>query len=122
LVDKKIEAGKKLIEALDADGLVVRSAFWHYDSESDRWQLIIASPQVNRDGRIKVYERIRATLERSGITELSLSDLMVVREDDQLVGLLRAAVTTGPGITDIRFTRNVIHGVFIEDAHIYRST
>jgi hypothetical protein len=39
---------------------------------------------------------------------------------DRLVQLLRPVIGTGPGICGIRLTQNVIDGVLIEDAYIYR--
>ncbi|MCU1273426.1 MAG: hypothetical protein JWO48_857 [Bryobacterales bacterium] len=44
LVGPEIEAGKKLIEALDASGFRVKAAFWFYREESEEWRLYIATP------------------------------------------------------------------------------
>jgi hypothetical protein len=46
-----------------------------------------------------------------------------VKKDDELVKLLRVLIRTGPdNLNEIRFTENVINGVLIEDALIYRMT
>jgi hypothetical protein len=37
-----------------------------------------------------------------------------------MLSLLRVAISTGPGISGIRFTHNTINNVLIEDAYIYR--
>jgi hypothetical protein len=39
-----------------------------------------------------------------------------------MVASLRSAVRTRPGIDGIRVTNNVINGLVIEDAYIYRLT
>jgi hypothetical protein len=46
----------------------------------------------------------------------------IAKKDDPLLKLLRIAIKTGPGISNIRFSRNTINGVIIEDAYIYRLT
>jgi hypothetical protein len=51
---------------------------------------------------------------------LSLQNISLVSPNDDLVKLLKAAIKTGPGVSNIRFTGNVINNVFIEDAYIYR--
>jgi hypothetical protein len=45
----------------------------------------------------------------------------VLDAEADLVRLLKAAVGTGPGISRIRFSKNVINGHFIDDALIYRA-
>ncbi|NIV68021.1 hypothetical protein GWN43_04130 [Candidatus Bathyarchaeota archaeon] len=49
-----------------------------------------------------------------------MRQISVISTEHDLVKLLRAAIHTGPGISGIRFTGNVINGVFIDDAYIYR--
>jgi hypothetical protein len=52
---------------------------------------------------------------------LPLSSIGVLDANDDLVRLLKAAIRTGPGLSRIRFSRNVINGHFIDDALIYRA-
>jgi len=47
-------------------------------------------------------------------------DITVVKDNDPLVVLLRKAISTGLGISGVRFTNNSINGTFIDDAYIYR--
>jgi len=46
----------------------------------------------------------------------------VIEEKAPLYVLLRSAISTGPGLSGIRFSRNVINGQLIEDAYLYRIT
>jgi hypothetical protein len=49
-----------------------------------------------------------------------LSVIGLLDEHAELVKLLRSTVPTGHGIRNMRFSKNVINGHFIEDALIYR--
>jgi hypothetical protein len=49
LVNDNIEAGRNVVEALDAAGFPVEVAFWLYNSEQDRWKLWIGSSHARGD-------------------------------------------------------------------------
>ena len=57
---------------------------------------------------------------RNRISHLALEDIVMAKPDAPVIQLLRQVVATGPGISGIRFTSNVINGTLIEDAYIYR--
>ena len=61
-------------------------------------------------------------MKTAAIRGLYLRQITAVSPKDELVGRLRKAVRTGPGISSVRFTDNVIDNVLIEEAYIYRST
>jgi hypothetical protein len=89
--------------------------------DSEEWRLIIASPIVDKDGPKKAYEQVQSQLQEfNGRYNLSLRNIALVSPDDKLIKALRSVVKTGKAISHIRFTKNVINGVFIEDSYIYR--
>lgn len=121
LVEGDIRVGEGLIEALDAAGFPVQAALWFYLSDPGEWRLIVASPLTDKDGPRGAYEQVQSVLTKlRPPLDISLSDISVVGSKDELIKLLRQAIGTGSGISGIRFTRNTINGVFIEDAYIYR--
>lgn len=120
LVDSDMEAGERLVGALDRAGLGVSAAFWFFVPESEEWRLVLAIPVVDSEGPKIAYERVQSELAELTQYELSLQDIRVVSPDDELIKLLSSAIKTGPKIAHMRFTRNVINNVFIEDAYIYR--
>jgi hypothetical protein len=121
LVEKGIREGKGLIEALDKEGFQVEAAIWFYFTDSGEWRLLIASPFVEKDGPKKAYSFIGSVLAKLAPPyEISLKDISVVSPKHHLITLLRKAIRTGPGLSGIRFTRNVINNTLIEDAYIYR--
>jgi hypothetical protein len=121
LVEKDIQEGKGLIEALDKADFQVEAAIWFYLTDSGEWRLLIASPFVEKNGPKKAYSFIQAVLAQlSPPSGISLKDISVLSPKHHLISLLRIAIRTGPGISGIRFTRNVINNTLIEDAYIYR--
>lgn len=122
LVKEDIQEGIRLIEALDKAGFQVEAAIWFYFTDSGEWRLLIASPFVEKNGPKKAYNFIQGVLTKSSPPlGISLKDISAVSPKHHLISLLRIAIgSTGRGISDIRFTRNVINNTLIEDAYIYR--
>lgn len=124
LVDRDISDGKILIKMLEKSGFKVRSAFWLYVSELGEWSLFLASDYVDKYGQKKAYEFIQNELSKaSSPISIYLSNINAVKVNDDMVNLLKVLIKTGPNdLNEMRFTQNVINGVMIEDAFIYRIT
>ncbi len=122
LTPELIQEGAELLNALDAAGLSPDAAFWFYFSDINAWKLVLAEVKVGPQGPREVYKQIQRTLGALSdkIKTLSLDDVAVAKPDAPVVSVLKRAVRTGPGIGGIRFSQNVIDGVLIEDAYIYR--
>ncbi len=123
LTSSMIKAGLKLIERLDAENSQVTSAFWLYLAEDKAWQLIIASPLVALLGPRAYYRKVvnanNAALDEEEI--ISLHDIAVTNTTHEIVQLFKYAISSGNGISGIRFSRSTINGSFIDDSYIYRS-
>lgn len=124
LTTEMIHAGRHLLELIDRQNFRAPACFWFYFPESDRWRFVVASPEVRVRGPHAAYRKIEALARRvPNVAEVfAPGDLTVVKDNDPLVLLLRKAISTGPGISGIRFTNNAINGTFIDDAYIYRLT
>jgi hypothetical protein len=122
LTSAMVEAGAELTRKLDESGLPTTAALWLFVPDMNEWRLLFASPEVSTQGPRKVYERVRLASEELGAkaSAAPLSVIGLLDENAELVKLLRIAIRTGPGISRIRFSKNVINGHFIEDALIYR--
>ncbi len=124
LTGSMIDAGAELTQKLDESGLPVTAALWLFVPELNEWRLLFASPEVSTKGSRDVYEKIQSAIGQLGASAatvpLSVVGLLDVEAD--LVRLLKVAIrTTGPGLSRIRFSKNVINGHFIDDALIYRA-
>jgi len=122
LSDPMIEVGKRLVERLDESSSDVQAAFWMLFPDEKRWKLIIVSQFVKQDGPRQYYKRVVEANKKADESEsvVSLNDVGVADTSNILVNLLRAVISTGDGISGIRFSRNTINGTFIEDSYIYR--
>lgn len=129
LVENVIKAGKELLDKLDKDGFDVKAALWYYLSEPAEWRLILASSTVDKEGPKKAYEKIQSQIREleqhykktNEHFDLSLENISVVSPNNNLIKLIKSVIKTKKGvISNLRFTRNVINNVLIEDAYIYR--
>jgi len=124
LSSEMIAAGAELTRRLDESGFLVSAAFWLYETDSNSWRFVIGSPEVRTKGLKAAYKTVQTVV--AAIPEdhpkISLKDISVVDFTDPFISLLRVAVRTGDGIAAIRLGRNMINGVLIEDAYIYRLT
>lgn len=121
MVDLKasdVDAGRALLEALDHE-LPVTAALWLYRPQGEEWRLILASSFVDWYGPSSTYEQV-LTVIRSNQLSLPLSMISMTSSRDPMITILRSAIVTGPGFANVRFSRNTIDGLYIEDAFIYR--
>ena len=123
LTDAMIDAGAELTKKLDEIGLSPTAALWLFDPEIGEWRLLFASPEVATKGRRSVYSRIREALDqlKEKAAAAPFSVISLLEPTAELVRLLRMAIHTGPVVGRVRFSKNVIHGHYIEDALIYRA-
>jgi hypothetical protein len=113
-----IELGRALVQALDNE-LPITAALWLYRPQDEEWRLILASSFVDWYGPSSTYEQVQLVL-RSTELSLPLSMISVTSPRDPMITILRSAVATGPGFANVRFSRNTVDGLYIEDAFIYR--
>ena len=50
LVENQIDDGRRLLDQLAADGVVVRAACWVKPAEEDWWSLDLATPVIEEKG------------------------------------------------------------------------
>jgi len=121
LTDQLITDGKNLLKELDKSPIRIDSALWLYFPEEGYWKLMLSFPNIEKKGPRAAYGKIQKTLAKiKEKHQLTLSDVTLAKSDESLFRLLKSAVHTGPGISDIRFSNNVINGQLIPDTYIYR--
>jgi len=121
LVKENIEDGKRLIEALDKSNFRLTGALWFYLADSNEWRLLLVSPLLDRLGPRGSYSIIQSVIkDQPPSFGIPLEYISVKSPKNELIRLLKVAIRTGSGISEIRFSQNTINNVFIEDALIYR--
>jgi hypothetical protein len=123
LTKEMIDAGEGLVRELDNRHWPVEDAFWLYDSDRSRWELIIASPNVDVDGPLLSYALIRDSLQQvpQASDAMTYFDVAVRSPTDRLIEAIGRERNTGPGIHRRRF-RGAVGGQYIDDALVYRAT
>ena len=119
---ESIESGKILLEELDKAEIKVDAAFWFFFSDSSSWKLVFSLPQEIKKGPKKAYSVIQKVYSKIGnkLPGLSINDVVLSNIADPLIKILKVMIHTGPEISEIRLTQNMINGTFIEDAVMYR--
>ena len=122
LTPELIEKGAALVAALDQAGTSPDAAFWFYMPDIKAWKLVLVEVKIGPQGPREIYKQVQRALTSLSKTSkaLPLEDVALAKPDSPVVSVLRKAVRLGPGISGMRFSQNVIDGVLIEDAYIYR--
>ena len=122
LTPQAIQEGAELLQALDEAGLTPDAAFWFYFSDINAWKLVLAEMRVGPDGPREVYRQVQRALSNRAdkIKSFSLADVVVAKPDAPVVSVLKRALRVERNAGGVRFSQNMIDGVLIEDAYIYR--
>ena len=122
LTSAMVDAGAELTRKLDEIGFPITAAFWLFEPEVNEWRLHFASPEVASKGPREVYDQIRQAIDelKDKAAGAPLSAISLIDANADLVRSLGMVVRTGAKVSQIRFSKNVINGHFIEDALIYR--
>jgi hypothetical protein len=123
LVRSEIDAGLNLIRALDASGFGVQAALWLYMGDNDTWKLIIAY----RGGKDQIGKKyLDAATAVADWRErhpnepvLDLGRVRIVPAEDKLISGLRPVIHLD-GLGEVRFSHNLVNGIYVEDALIHR--
>ena len=121
LTQDLIDQGEVLLKKLDAAKLRVDAAFWFFFAEEGFYKLLLSLPDHEDEGPKAAYakvQRVMAKLEEE--TVVSLDDVSITKPQSAILKLLRSGIRTEKGISSIRFSNNVINGMLISDAYIYR--
>jgi hypothetical protein len=123
LLENDITAGTKFIESLDKCGKSINAALWFYYPDLSQWKLLLSSSEFEGKDLTKPYTKISEILsaEPEINEDISISDIKLLNHTDPMMKLLKGIVRTGKGVSRIRMTSNVINGIYVEDALIYRN-
>jgi hypothetical protein len=120
LVDIDIAAGDRVLHILDAAGFKADVALWLYSSEFEEWRLVIATPLFDLEGAKQAYVRLLSALQASEPELATSVTITLVSPKDDLVRGLRRTFGSTKSVHGMRLGGNVVNGVFIERAYVYR--
>lgn len=122
LVERDVEGGRQLIQALDRAGFPVVAALWKFLPDEGEWRLLIASPRVQQLGPLEVYRVIQEELIKHHI-DIPLHRVSAVDLHEPLVSELRiyAGTDPAPSIGGTYLQKVVIGDLYLEGAYVYRA-
>lgn len=123
LSPEMVKAGERLLAEFDRRQVPVSGMLWWYQAEPEIWRLIVVMPEVKSRGPILAYQKVQSILPDMPQDQptLGLENISVWDAEDSIISLMRKAVRIGGrGAGGVRFSRNSIDGVYIDDAYIYR--
>ena len=118
LVGSGIEAGRRLVEALERAGLPIAVATWLKRQDEDTRFLYIATPDVEKHGPIAVYKLIDKIIDVLDEPRITVDDVVAANTTNHFVNVLSSAISLKA--TGLRLVNVNIHGVPIQDAYVYK--
>ena len=122
LTKEMIDAGANVLCHLNKANFDVQAALWIYRLESNSWRLVFALPEVEKDGPLKSYTKIRRVLSQipDNQPRLTLSDIKVSKTNDGLITALRKRNS----LANKEFPRHVYHvggsDHHVDEGYIYQ--
>lgn len=120
LTQDMIVTGEKLMRVLRSEDFELAALFWLYKSELNRWRLVVASPQVDREGPKKTYATIREIRSRhhDNLPNLGPFDITVIGTSEKLVRTL-AGANQHIGLSNSRWPDIYLDEEYVEDMYLY---
>ncbi len=120
LVKPLIDVGEEILHRLDAAGVDPEVAMWFWVEEQSRWWYVVAGGALERLTPKAGYEVLHVAL--SGMEPpfpIGMDQVSVQRMNDPAVRLVSKMLHL-PSFGGVRLTNNVVNGVTIQDAYVYR--
>lgn len=120
LVGPDIEASRNLVSLMDEAGITPRAALWVYNEDTDDWRLWIV-PAVHLKDKLEFYRRVSeiVTKNRQILGDLDASSTEFVVDTHPAIKGLKPVIRV-EGLSNTRFTHNMLNGFYLPDAIILR--
>ena len=120
LVKSDMNAGQELLRILDESGFPVTAAAWIYFPHAEEWRLVMRTPKAAASLQQALLELARAMDAKGDLRQrIDLARVRLVPPNDRMLEALGTTIRAD-GLKPVRFNRNVINGIYIDDALIYR--
>jgi len=118
LVSPEIDAGSKVISALDDADFKNLSALMAIFPEYGDWKLVLSSPSLDQNDRLKAYEQVFKVLH--GKFQYTLPEIMILPTKDPFIKELRKVFGKARDVTGMRLGGQKIGNRFLDNAYVYR--
>ena len=97
VVSEQTESGRRLIEALAAEGFAIQLAFWMKRTDEEDWNLYLASPAIDEQGWAGAYRFVHRVMR-------NMPDLWIQPLDVRLHGLDASLTEAALALTIPKFS------------------
>jgi hypothetical protein len=118
LVNLDIDAGIKVLGALDFAHLKVAVALWVVSSDYSDWRLVLSSPAFDQTHPLKAYEQVAEALH--GRFTNTRPPILILPIKDPFIRELRRLFGKTKDVEGMRLGGQTIGNRFISDAYVYR--
>jgi hypothetical protein len=118
LVNLDVDAGHKVLAALDDAQIKVSVALWMVSSDYDDWRLVLASPSLDQSRLLKAYQQVAKALH--GRFARLLPPILILPVKDPFIQDLRKMFGKAKDVSGMRLGGQTIGNRFISDAYVYR--
>jgi len=120
LVSFDIENGKRVITALEQDGVTPDVALWAVLPEYEDWRLVIASRALDGLSLLESYSLINAAMRKAGMTFLTEPTIFFCRMDEPFIEALRETFAVAGDTYGMRLGGQKFGNQYVEEAFVYR--
>jgi hypothetical protein len=118
LVSLDVDAGLKVLEALDAAHIKVAVALSMVSSDYDDWRLVLSSPSLDQTHMLKAYEKVAEVLQARFAH--MLPPILILPTKDPFIRELRRLFGKAKDVTGMRLGGQTIGNRFVSNAYVYR--
>ncbi len=118
LVGVDVDAGEKVIKALDTSKFKVNVALWIISPEYDDWRLVLASSALDQSHPLKAYEKVTEVLQNSRI--FMRPPILILPMRDPFISDLRKSFGKASSVDGMRLGGQSFGNRFVSDAYVYR--
>jgi hypothetical protein len=118
LVGLDIEAGSRVVSALENARISVKVALWMVTPEYEEGRLVISSTALDQTHPLRAYEKVAEILHGEFLH--SLPPILILRIRDPFIQKLREIFGKTKGVEGMRLGGQTIGNRFISEGYVYR--
>jgi len=119
MVEPLFDDGRRFVEQLLDDGIVVLAAAWLKRTGEDRWQLYVATPLRDELGVIEAYGRVLGVFRQNEFPWLTDNEITLIGANSPVTREMVELLRRSPARIPFRARQPIIGGIPIDDAFIY---
>ena len=119
---ESIDAGERLVKALEDEGVGIAAAFWMLGNSYADWRLALSTSTYEAKGRRAAVEEVQRLLGPNGLaSDLDLERVLLLSRHDAKVKAFGLTLFSNPRTSNSRRIYGVSAGPeFIDRAYVYR--